>query len=87
MCIKKYLFLLLAVLSLASCAGNGNNDKRQTLTVTIEPLRYFTEAIAGDKFNIVSMVPEGSNPETYDPTTQQQVKLAKSKAYLQIGHI
>lgn len=87
MCIKKYLFLLLAVLSLASCAGNGNNDKRQTLTVTIEPLRYFTEAIAGDKFNIVSMVPEGSNPETYDPTPQQLVKLAKSKAYLQIGHI
>lgn len=84
---KKYLFLLLAMLTLASCAGNGGKNKQRTLTVTIEPLRYFTEAIAGDKFNVVSMVPEGSNPETYDPTPQQLVKLAKSTAYLRIGHI
>lgn len=87
MCMKKYLFLLLAMLTLASCAGNGGKNKQRTLTVTIEPLRYFTEAIAGDKFNVVSMVPEGSNPETYDPTPQQLVKLAKSTAYLRIGHI
>lgn len=84
---KKYLFLLLAMLTLASCAGNGGKNKQRTLTVTIEPLRYFTETIAGDKFNVVSMVPEGSNPETYDPTPQQLVKLAKSTAYLRIGHI
>lgn len=87
MCMKKYLFLLLAMLTLASCAGNGGKNKQRTLTVTIEPLRYFTETIAGDKFNVVSMVPEGSNPETYDPTPQQLVKLAKSTAYLRIGHI
>lgn len=87
MCMKKYLFLLLAMLTLASCTGNGGKNKQRTLTVTIEPLRYFTETIAGDKFNVVSMVPEGSNPETYDPTPQQLVKLAKSTAYLRIGHI
>ena len=85
--IKKYIFLLLTTLTLAACAGNGENNRTQTLTVTIEPLRYFTEAIAGDKFQVVSIVPEGGNPETYDPTPQQLVDLARSKAYLRIGHI
>ena len=58
-----------------------------TLTVSIEPLRYFTEIIAGDKFQVISMVPEGSNPETYDPTPQQLVTLNKSCAFLRIGYI
>ena len=83
--IKKYIFLLLTTLTLAACAGNGENNRTQTLTVTIEPLRYFTEAIAGDKFQVVSIVPKGGNPETYDPTPQQLVDL--SKASLRIGHI
>lgn len=66
---------------------NNNEKTEPTITVTIEPLRYFTEVIAGDKFKVVSMVPEGNNPETYDPTPQQLVNLNKSKAYLRIGHI
>lgn len=72
----------------AGCGGspNGNSDKR-IITVTIEPQRYFTEAIAGDKFTVVSMVPKGSSPETYDPTPQQLVSLNESEAYLRIGYI
>lgn len=62
-------------------------NNKPTLTVTIEPLRFFTEAIAGDRYNVVSMVPAGSNPETYDPTPQQLVTLNKSVAYLRIGYI
>ena len=33
------------------------------------------------------MVPTGSSPETYDPTPQQLVDLAQSKAYFRIGYI
>lgn len=71
----------------ASCTRKQNKSTIPTLTVTIEPLRYFTEAIAGPKFQVVSIVPKGGNPETYDPTPQQLVELARSKAYLRIGHI
>ena len=79
------IFILFLIL-LASCSGkSGENEP--TLTVTLEPLRYFTEQIAGDKFKVVSMVPKGSSPETYDPTPQQLVKLGESKAYFRIGHI
>lgn len=85
---KKYFFTLISILLLTvSCTGKQGKEDAPTLTVTIEPLRYFTEAIAGDKFQVVSIVPKGANPEIYDPTPQQLVELARSKAYLRIGHI
>jgi zinc transport system substrate-binding protein len=65
----------------------GNADGKPVVTVTIEPLRYLTEAIAGNRYHVVSMVPKGSNPEPYDPTPQQLMGLSKSKAYLRIGYI
>ncbi|MDO4949294.1 MAG: zinc ABC transporter substrate-binding protein [Bacteroidales bacterium] len=58
-----------------------------TVTVSIEPLRYFVENIAGNHFKVVSFVPEGTSPETYDPTPQQMVGLGKSKAFFRIGYV
>ncbi|WP_300726507.1 zinc ABC transporter substrate-binding protein [uncultured Bacteroides sp.] len=84
---KKYFLFIISLLLFTSCSNNRQEEKLPTLTVTIEPLRYFTEAIAGDKFKVVSIVPEGNNPETYDPTPQQLVALNKSQAYLRIGYI
>lgn len=84
---KSLALLLFMIWSLAACTTNKGNGNGPTITVSIEPLRYFTEAIAGEKYRVISMVPEGSNPETYDPTPQQMVQLAKSKAYFCIGRI
>lgn len=90
---NKCTFLLLSTcLLLAACTGNssksnGKEGEKPVITVTLEPQRYFTEAIAGDKFKVVSMVPKGSSPETYDPVPQQLVSLGDSKAYFRIGYI
>lgn len=82
------LFFLLLLLLFASCRQQPpKNQAERIITVTMEPQRYFTEAIAGDKFTVRSMVPKGSSPETYDPTPQQLVSLGESEAYLRIGHI
>ena len=64
-----------------------NADDKPTVTVTIEPYRYFVEQIAGDKVNINVMVPAGSNPETYEPTAQQMVQLSNSALYFKVGRI
>ena len=86
------LFLLSACLLMAACTGrssqaSNDDEAKPVITVTLEPQRYFTEAIAGDKFKVVSMVPKGSSPETYDPVPQQLVSLGDSKAYFRIGYI
>lgn len=89
----KSLLLLSSCLLVAACSGcssrtvNSEGSDQPIITVTLEPQRYFTEAIAGDKFKVVSMVPKGSSPETYDPVPQQLVSLGDSKAYFRIGYI
>lgn len=84
------MMLAIACLLLTACGSrksSGNGDGKSVIAVTLEPQRYFVEAIAGDKFSVVSMVPKGSSPETYDPTPQQLVALGDSKAYFRIGYI
>lgn len=78
--------VVLCVLAACMKREKGRSDA-PTISVTIEPLRYFTEMIAGDKFNVVSLVPQGSSPETYDPTPQQLISVEKSDAYFRIGYI
>ena len=83
---KKLLYILILFLGFA-CGNTTQNSGIPVITVTLEPLRYFTEAIAGEQFKVVSMVPKGSSPETYDPTPQQLVDLSHSQAYFRIGYI
>ena len=49
---KKIYFLLLATILIASCKPgsktNNRSEGKPVITVTLEPLRYLTEAIAGD---------------------------------------
>ncbi len=79
----KTLLIIGSCLLLAACTGRtsqSGTEEKPVITVTLEPQRYFTEAIAGDKFTVVSMVPKGSSPETYDPVPPQQlVSLATAK--------
>lgn len=87
----KHLLILFTILTLISCR-QGSRQKQQAdtppvITVTIEPLRNWTEAIAGNRFQVVSMVPKGSSPETYDPTPQQLADLTHSRAYLSTGYL
>ena len=83
----KRLIPILTLFICFACGNTAQKSEKAILTVTIEPLRYFTEAIAGENYQVVSMVPKGSSPESYDPTPQQLVNLSKSQAYFRIGHI
>ncbi|KAA6349274.1 zinc transport system substrate-binding protein [termite gut metagenome] len=71
----------------ACSAPKKKSEEQRIITVTIEPQRYFTEAIAGDKFTVTCIVPKGSSPETYDPVPKQLMELSRSEAYLRIGYI
>lgn len=83
----KHLIVIITLICLTACGPAPSSNEVPTLTVTLEPLRYFVESIAGDKFQVECMVPKGSSPETYDPTPQQLVKLSQSQAYFRIGYI
>ena len=73
--------------SLFSCSHKAKESKQALLMVSIEPLRYFTEAIAGDCFQVQSIVPEGYNPESYKPTPEQLILLSDCKLFFKIGQL
>lgn len=80
---KNYLLLLLAILLPLACHKPAGSNK--TIMVTIEPLRCFTQTIAGNGYNVQTLVPVEANPETYEPTAQQLVALSNSKACIEVG--
>ncbi|MCD8318444.1 MAG: zinc ABC transporter substrate-binding protein [Paraprevotella sp.] len=82
------------VLGLVLCAGcrpqastPQNEKEHKTITISIDPLRYATEQIAGDEFNVITFVPKGSSPETYEPTPEQMMKLNESLIYFSVGEL
>ncbi len=60
---------------------------KPVLAVSIQPQRYFLEKIAGDKFDVLCLLAQGSNPESYEPSMTHLINLERSKAYLRMGNI
>jgi zinc transport system substrate-binding protein len=85
------IFYLLAIIFFASCShGSGTKESEKgerIITVSIEPFRYFIEAIGGDDFKVNVMVPSGANPHVYEPFPEQVYKLRKSVAYISNGYL
>ena len=79
------ILITLPLLSLVSCRGKDAVSKKMQLTVSIIPQQYLAKYIAGDKFEVQSMLPPGSNHETYEPTPRDMEKFSTSKLYLALG--
>lgn len=77
------VFILLISLSSTSC--HRQNKNADTISVSIEPLRFITKQIVGNDFQIQVLVPPGSSPETYEPTSAQMLQTARSKVFIDIG--
>ena len=45
----------------------------------------FVKVVAGDDFEIVTMIPPGASPENYEPTPLEKEKFEKSKVYFSMG--
>lgn len=84
--LARYVVLMITAGTLFSCSS-AKNDNANKITVSIEPLRYLTEQIVGDRFEVVTMVPKGSSPETYEPTARQMADLSESILYIKVGEL
>ncbi|MCC8089291.1 MAG: zinc ABC transporter substrate-binding protein [Rikenellaceae bacterium] len=78
---------LLLILCL-SLIVNGCKPKVVThdiITVSIQPLKFFIEEIAGEDFEINIIVPPGIESETFEPLPSQARELSLSKIYFELG--
>ena len=69
----------------AKTAENKKDNGKVDVTVSIEPLREFTEIVGGDKVNVKTMVPNGTEPHDFEPKTQDLLELNKAKVFVYNG--
>ncbi|MDZ4975936.1 ABC transporter substrate-binding protein, partial [Clostridium perfringens] len=87
---KKLLAVTLilgVILSFSGCINKGNNDNGEKLRVgvTISPLKDFTEAIGGDKVEVVSILPNGSDAHSFDPKPKDLKDLINTDMFIYNG--
>ena len=81
---------LLLPLIMISCGGqkkDSRDGEKKEIAVTIEPIGYFAQKIAGDDYTFFPVVPFGRSPETYDPSFREILKVEKSEAYFHINRL
>jgi zinc transport system substrate-binding protein len=86
--VKKYIILLVCAVLLvffAGCGNNGSNSGKKIIAVTIVPEAAFVKAVCGDNFDIVTLVPPGGSPESYEPSPMIIEKFEDAVIYFQIG--
>ena len=63
---------------LCSC-GAVQSSKEATVYTTFYAMYDFTKEIAGDKLNVVELVPSGGGPHDFEPTATDIAKITKRK--------
>lgn len=79
-----FLALLAALLFPARPAAAADKAPL-AVTVSIAPLKYFAEAVGGDKVAVTVMAGKGRDPHSYEPTAAEMMGLAKAEIYFTIG--
>ncbi|MCX7822463.1 MAG: zinc ABC transporter substrate-binding protein [Syntrophobacterales bacterium] len=80
------LFCLFEGLSVASSTGEPEGPS-VVVGVTIPPQKFFVEQIGGKRVQVVTMIPQGVDPHTYEPKPKDIEALKEAKAYLSLGEI
>ena len=81
---RHIFFAAILAALLAACSG-AEKPERPVLAVSIEPQKKILEAIAGPGFDVVVLLPPGSDPESFEPTMSQRRSLSDAEAYLPVG--
>lgn len=55
------------------------------IAVSIVPEKFFIERVAGDNAYVFELIPPGSSPANYAPTTRELIEFSDSDVYFSIG--
>lgn len=79
-----FIALLIAAATF-SCEQTPEEPQLPKVIVSLAPYKFVVEEIASDTVKVVTMVPTGADPHSYEPTTKKVLEAAKASLWLQIG--
>ena len=81
---KKILTYIL-LLSLAACTMPGSDDGKSVYMASIEPLQRVLGELAGNDAATECLMPQGANPEAFEPGMEQMKALSGAKVFFTAG--
>ena len=81
--------LLVVALTLAaasSCKKSDSGSGKPRVAVSIFPLYDLTRRIAGDRFDVLLVLPPGKSEHGYDPTPKELARLEGARLGITVGH-
>ncbi len=85
---KKILILFLMTISLigtVSCDDILTDNEKPIVAVSIIPQAAFVKAIAGDKVEVITIIPPGFSPGNYEPSARTMEEMSHASVYFTIG--
>lgn len=89
---KKWMVLFLCfavVFPLAACGAKSAGEPAQTdqlpVSVTFDAMAEFTKAVGGDKVEISTIIPDGTEPHEFEPKAQDLKALSDAKVFVYNG--
>lgn len=84
-----YVFLTVVLAITAVAAGcvstPATEDGKPILLVTVPPMTEIVSAVAGDGFAVISVVPEGVSPHTYEPAPADVARFASADVWFTLS--
>ncbi|MHB1393170.1 MAG: metal ABC transporter substrate-binding protein [Clostridia bacterium] len=90
------IILLLFCMVLSGCTGASEKPINQSRQINVDegsmkiyasfyPMYYLASEIAGDKAEVISMVPAGAEPHDWEPTPKMVIELSKADMFVYNG--
>ncbi|MBI1785532.1 zinc ABC transporter substrate-binding protein, partial [Candidatus Sumerlaeota bacterium] len=82
--ISRAALLTVTLAAISSCGPKVKTSASRSLVVTIHPLAAILREIVGGKFEIVTLVPPGASPHTFDPRPSEARAVESAQAFFWI---
>lgn len=85
---KKFLTLLLIIViavSFTACSSETKDSRKIHIVTTVFPFYDFAKNVAGDKAEVVLLLPTGAEAHSYEPTMQDVMKIKDCDLFIHLG--
>jgi zinc transport system substrate-binding protein len=78
-------WLLLAAMSLSACQQPSVPDGKTLVVTSVFPVYEFAREVAGDRAQVVSLVPTGVEPHDWEPSPQDMAQARRARLFVYNG--